>query len=144
MRLWTLHPKYLDATGLVALWRESLLAQKVLQGGTKGYQHHPQLTRFRESPDPLAAIAAYLTGILEEARQRGYAFDGGKIASAASSEVLDETEGQLLYEWQHLKIKLSQRDPERGQGYLTVEKPTAHPLFRIIAGGVQSWERVKD
>jgi len=25
MRLWTLHPKYLDARGLVALWREGLL-----------------------------------------------------------------------------------------------------------------------
>jgi len=30
MRLWSLHPRYLDAKGLVALWREGLLAQKVL------------------------------------------------------------------------------------------------------------------
>jgi hypothetical protein len=36
MRLWTLHPKYLDARGLVALWREALLAQKVLRGATRG------------------------------------------------------------------------------------------------------------
>ncbi|WP_338140756.1 pyrimidine dimer DNA glycosylase/endonuclease V [Candidatus Nitrotoga sp. 1052] len=27
MRLWTLHPCYLDSRGLVALWREALLAQ---------------------------------------------------------------------------------------------------------------------
>ncbi|HEU5178767.1 MAG TPA: pyrimidine dimer DNA glycosylase/endonuclease V, partial [Burkholderiales bacterium] len=32
MRLWSLHPKYLDARGLVALWREALLAQAVLRG----------------------------------------------------------------------------------------------------------------
>lgn len=32
MRLWSLHPSYLDAVGLVALWREGLLARKVLQG----------------------------------------------------------------------------------------------------------------
>jgi hypothetical protein len=32
MRLWSLHPEYLDANGLVALWREALLAQAFLQG----------------------------------------------------------------------------------------------------------------
>ena len=37
MRLWTLHPKYLDPQGLVALWREALLARAVLQGKTRGY-----------------------------------------------------------------------------------------------------------
>ena len=36
MRLWSLHPRYLDAKGLVALWREGLLAQAVLKGQTKG------------------------------------------------------------------------------------------------------------
>ncbi len=34
MRLWTLHPKYLDPRGLVALWREALFAQAVLRGWT--------------------------------------------------------------------------------------------------------------
>jgi hypothetical protein len=33
MRLWTLHPQYLDPRGLVALWRVALLAQQVLLGG---------------------------------------------------------------------------------------------------------------
>ncbi|HKX52383.1 MAG TPA: pyrimidine dimer DNA glycosylase/endonuclease V [Nitrosospira sp.] len=37
MRLWTLHPRYLDTKGLVAAWREALLAQKVLSGLTSGY-----------------------------------------------------------------------------------------------------------
>jgi hypothetical protein len=43
MRLWSLHPQYLDPQGLVALWREALLAQAVLRGKTRGYKHHPQL-----------------------------------------------------------------------------------------------------
>ena len=66
MRLWTLHPKYLDAKGLVALWREALLAQKVLRGATKGYRHHPQLLRFSNSKNPPAALAAYLKAVHEE------------------------------------------------------------------------------
>ncbi len=48
MRLWSLHPKYLDRQGLLAVWREGLLAQKVLQGKTKGYKNHPQLKRFQQ------------------------------------------------------------------------------------------------
>jgi hypothetical protein len=45
MRLWSVHPKYLDARGLVALWREGLLAQAVLRGRTSGYVRHPQLRK---------------------------------------------------------------------------------------------------
>jgi hypothetical protein len=57
MRLWSLHPCYLDRQGLLALWREALLAQKMLQGQTRGYRFHPQLERFRAQSDPSAAIA---------------------------------------------------------------------------------------
>ena len=80
MRLWTLHPRYLDAKGLVALWREALLAQKVLQGKTKGYRYHPQLIRFQRHSRPVAVLAMYLTAILKEAKVRGYHFDGRKIS----------------------------------------------------------------
>ena len=81
MRLWTLHPSHLDARGLVALWREALLAQKVLLGGTRGYRHHPQLLRFREGPAPVASIVAYLDAVAGEAEARGYAFDRSRIAA---------------------------------------------------------------
>ena len=37
IRIWTLHPKYLDAKGLVAVWREALLAKHVLENKAKGY-----------------------------------------------------------------------------------------------------------
>jgi hypothetical protein len=144
MRLWTLHPQFLDAQGLVALWREALLAQKVLRGGTKGYRHHPQLIRFRATVDPPAAIASYLRGVLDEARRRGYAFDGGKIAAARPFPgAIAETGGQLRYEWLHLQRKLRRRDPQRLREFRSIRAPVAHPLFRIIAGKVRDWEHVK-
>lgn len=65
MRLWTVHPRYLGAKGLVAAWREALLAQKVLAGRTRGYRAHPQLRRFQAHPWPPGAIAAFLRGLAE-------------------------------------------------------------------------------
>src|SRR5271168_412372 len=112
MRLWTLHPRYLDAKGLVAAWREALLAQKVLQGATVGYRHHPQLARFQSHKRPLQAVAAFLAGIAEEARSREYHFDTTKIAHRKLRGRLDETSGQLLHEWRHLRAKLRKRAPK--------------------------------
>src|SRR6516164_8756818 len=131
MRLWTLHPRYLDARGLVALWREALLAQKVLQGATKGYKRHPQLTRFRAAPDPCAAIATYLIGVLDEATRRGYSFEAGKITSERLPGTIRETKGQLLYEWRYLQTKLKKRDPLWHKRTRSIKMPAPHPLFRI-------------
>jgi hypothetical protein len=142
MRLWTLHPKYLDAKGLVALWREALLAQKVLRGKTRGYRHHPQLIRFRAHAKPVAAVAAYLKAIHEEATRRGYEFDGSKIARHSGKIVLIEADGQLAYEWAHLRRKLKRRAPEVLKSYKTVSAPDPHPLFELVAGSVQKWEFV--
>src|ERR1051325_5543786 len=141
MRLWTVHPKYLDAKGLVALWREGLLAQKVLRGRTKGYRHHPQLTRFRAQANPVAAIATYLNHVKQEAARRGYNFDESKIFPRRSGRKLNETRGQLLYEWEHLRTKLKRRDAKQFAACSCISKPEPHPLFNIVRGGVQVWER---
>src|SRR6185369_10189355 len=129
MRLWSLHPSLLDAKGLVALWREALLAQKVLQGKTVGYRAHPQLLRFRQSTEPLEAISTYLWTVHDEATRRGYAFDAAKIALPRQSLSLTVTQGQLAFEWEHLQTKLRQRDPK----WLRVVRRTRdiqpHPLF---------------
>jgi hypothetical protein len=143
MRLWTLHPRYLDAQGLVALWREALLAQKVLRGETTGYRHHPQLVRFQATPDPGASIATYLAGVLAEAKCRGYVFDAAKIAPKRLSGKIPETDGQLRYEWKHLRRKLAKRDPARNRSHRSVKVPEPHPLFRIVAGDIRDWERVQ-
>ena len=142
MRLWSLHPQYLDAKGLVALWREALLAQAVLAGKTKGYKHHPQLKRFQESPAPRAYIATYLRLVLAEATLRGYRFDPKRIGrgSAADMQSLKVSRGQLAYEWKHLRKKLKVRDPVRRTEFAGVKTPKAHPLFQTVNGNVAEWE----
>jgi hypothetical protein len=140
MRLWTVHPRFLDVKGLTAAWREGLLARKVLRGQTKGYTNHPQLIRFRNHPDPLAAIDVFLAAVLNEARNRGYNFDDTKIDEHAQATPIEETTGQLDYEWRHLLKKLEQRDPERFQDSRNA-RPAPHPLFVLIEGGVRDWEK---
>jgi hypothetical protein len=141
MRLWTIHPRYLDARGLVALWREALLAQKVIAGETRGYTRHPQLTRFRQHTEPLQLIAAYLRGVADEAVRRGYRFDQTKIASPEFPAQLEETRGQFLFEWEHLKAKLRSRRPELYREIRKLVRPEPHPLFRIVAGEMRDWEK---
>ncbi len=142
MRLWTLHPKYLDAAGLVALWREGLLAQKVLLNQTVGYRAHPQLARFKQRQDSTALIAAYLNGVCEEANSRGYNFDHERIQTRQSRKKLTCTRGQLLYEWQHLRSKLEIRSPDKLAKMDAVRRPAAHPMCTIVAGEVEPWEKV--
>jgi hypothetical protein len=144
MRLWTIHPRYLDAKGLVAAWREGLLAQKVLAGKTRGYVNHPQLARFREQTRPIQAIAAFLSGLANEAQRRGYHFDATKISRRKFSGRIKETRGQLLYEWEHLQAKLRSRAPVLYREFKSLPCPKPHPLFRIVPGGVRDWERRRD
>lgn len=141
MRLWSLHPRYLDRQGLLALWREGLLARAVLTGATVGYRFHPQLVRFRSQPDPVAALDAYLRMVLEEARQRGYAFGAHKLGPLRRVPGITITTGQLLFERGHLLQKLKQRDPAAWAVLERESAPEPHPLFRIEAGEQAAWER---
>jgi hypothetical protein len=134
MRLWLIHPKYLDAKGLVALWREGLLAQKVLQGKTKGYTAHPQLIPFKKCINPLAAINTYLSHIYQESLRRGYHFDKRKIGMECFHDKMSVTKGQLLDEFGHLMGKLKLRDSEMHQRLLGISTPQPHPLFTVING----------
>jgi len=79
MRLWSIHPGYLDSKGLVALWREGLLAQNVLRGQTQGYRNHPQLLRFRRTGHGEIAIAYYLWHVAAEVDKRNYNFEKKKL-----------------------------------------------------------------
>lgn len=141
MRLWSLHPEYLDRQGLLALWREALLAQAVLRGETRGYRHHPQLERFRRHAAPLAAIGAYLRAIHAEASARGYAFDPRKLGTPQDSASIPLSTGQLAFEWQHLLAKLAMRDPALYEKHRALAMPRCHPLFHLQPGGIEAWER---
>ncbi|MET0087036.1 MAG: pyrimidine dimer DNA glycosylase/endonuclease V [Sedimenticola sp.] len=140
MRIWSIHPRYLDSKGLVALWRETLLAQNVLLGKTRGYRNHPQLTRFKECSDPASAIATYLWHVLDEADRRGYNFDSKKIVHDRSDTTIPVTGGQVAYEVQHLLDKLNIRDPAMYRELQQVKRVRLHPVFRRIKGPVEPWE----
>ena len=141
MRRWSLHPKYLGPQGLVALWRETLLAQAVLRGETRGYRNHPQLDRFKDHAAPLAAISLYLKSIHAEAEARGYSFDKSKIKPTRTVVILTVTSGQLAYEWAHLLGKLKERNPALYLKWQPTEVPETHPLFKVQVGEIESWER---
>ena len=144
MRIWSLHPKYLDRQGLIALWREGLLAQKVLEGKTRGYIHHPQLIRFRRMKDPLSAIGSYLHHVEVEAGARGYHFNRSKILRPPIRTVkMKVTRGQLKYEAGHLLQKLARRDPKRFREMRKTTRILAHPCFHPVSGGVERWEKLK-
>jgi len=141
MRLWSIHPMYLDAKGLVALWREALLAQKILRGLTKGYRRHPQLERFRDHPEPVAAIATYLRHVSLEGKRRGYQFQEAKIAKGMTELPIAVTAGQLLFELDWLRTKLQQRDPAVGARLEKITLPLPHPLFAVVTGDKEPWEK---
>ena len=143
MRLWSIHPQYLDPQGLVALWREALLAKAALRGETRGYTRHPQLERFNAHPQPRLAINAYLAAVHDEAVRRGYCFDRTKIGPVRNIRLIPVSTGQIEYEWQHLQQKLATRNPKVLALWNGVAIPVCHPLFRRRPGPVASWERVR-
>lgn len=181
MRIWSLHPSLLDRRALVACWRETLLAQKVLRGLTRGYTNHPQLIRFRAHPQPLEAVAAYLSGLADEADARGYSFNraligageddagennagkNGTSNNGTGKNGADKAEdpyasvapipvhlGQLEYELAFLQHKVAGRDPEwehRLSERLAARDELAacaHPLFEVVPGAIEPWEKTKD
>jgi len=146
MRLWSLHPKYLDSKGLVALWREALLAQKVLEGETKGYKNHPQLKRFKEYSDSLEAIGCFLVYIFEEGKKRGYNFNKEKIKNFNScKEIIEVNNKQITYEFEHLKNKLLIRDSKKYEQLINIkEKIAVNPIFKMIKGYIEDWEIIAE
>lgn len=141
MRLWSLHPRYLDTKGLLAVWRESLLARAVLRGDTRGYRSHPQLARFKGEVDPLQAIDYYLEFICKEAINRGYRFDAGKFTAGLQPPRIAVTEGQIVFEKEHLMEKLLKRDPARVNLLLNDQEVDLHPLFVLVPGPKENWEK---
>lgn len=141
MRLWTLHPEHLDRIGLVALWREGLLAQAVLAERTKGYKNHPQLGRFKAAAQPLRAVGQYLALVQEEATRRGYRFDASKLDEPAGDPIrLTVTDGQMALEREHLMAKLKVRSPEDATR-LEAATVGPHLMFEVVPGPVEPWEK---
>lgn len=141
MRIWSLHPKYLDTKGLVALWRESLLAKNVLEGNTKGYKNHPQLNRFKNSNQPIDNINHYLSVVFKESSERQFSFNKDKISWKFKTEL--PADGQLNYELNHLLNKLKARDPLKYKALKKLGSIEPHPLFKLIQGDIEEWEIIR-
>lgn len=152
MRLWSVHPRYLDRQGLLGLWREGLLAQKVLGAGPPydvPYGKHPQLDRFKLHKEPIVAISYYLKQVFLEADRRFYKFNKTLIVEPDGNPwtcKLWVPQGQIEYEFKHLMNKLKNRDPVL---YKHNQKETSikvHPLFTVNQESqeVSQWERVKE
>ncbi len=142
MRIWSIHPKYLDAKGIVALWRETLLAKHVLEGKTRGFKNHPQLNRFKNLKYPVDAINEYLDHVFTEAILRGYQFDGTKISRPFKKTKIKVTSGQLEFEASHLLKKLKTRDPKLFSGFKKIKTFEPHPIFKEVKGEIEVWEIV--
>lgn len=144
MRLWSLHPQSLDTRGLVACWREALLAQKVLRGLTRGYVNHSQLIRFRALSSPVQGIGAYLWEVATEADRRGYRFNRELIIEPPGTvlPLIDVPVGQLDYERWLLAAKRRQRGTAPAGFGADDIAATVHPVFRTVAGPIEPWEKV--
>ncbi|BDB98034.1 pyrimidine dimer DNA glycosylase/endonuclease V [Saccharolobus caldissimus] len=143
MRLWSIHPSYLDIKGFLGLWREALLAQKALLGETKGYKNHPQLLRFKRSKDPILYIGTYLYHVYLEGKRRGCKLDKSKIIKYDISLKMPVNRGQVEYEFQHLLKKLEKRDIRKYRELKDLKSIEVHPLFYIVEGGIEDWEKLK-
>ena len=137
-----MHPQYLDTQGLVALWREGLLARHVLHGLTQGYRNHPQLNRFKAHAQPQHAIDAYLWAVQQHATERGYKFDARKLGPLVDVAPLPVSTGQLAYEWEHLLRKLHTRTPGLWEQWRSTAAPETHPIFQTVDGPIASWEKL--
>ena len=126
MRIWSLHPQYLDARGLAAAWREGPLAQAVL----RGYRRHPQSERLRQQPSLTQAIATYLHDVHAEGTARGCRFDADRINGPGPVPVAKAQRAHLL-------ATLRVRDPVRATRNEAVASPVPHPLFRVVPGGIE-------
>ena len=148
MRLWTIHPKFLDRQGLLGLWLEGIVAQNALSGLKKGYSNHPQLNRFKAQEVPLSFLGSYLEVVAKEGHSRGYNLRLDRVTINRTEDKIPVTIGQVHYEFQHLSAKLSRRDKEAYQKLQAIQtggktlSELIHPIFMVVPGEIEAWERI--
>ncbi len=137
MKLWSLHPRHMDHTRLLALWRTALAARDIIEGRASDYRVDRSIYRFMGRLDSDRAINTYIYYIWLEAKGRGYRF---AREEALKKELIDTeikipvTSGQLLFEAWKLLTKISQTNPD-WISRLAIEKCfEANPVFRVVEG----------
>lgn len=145
MRIWSIHPKYLDRKGFGGLWLESIVAKNALEGKTVGYRNHPQLNRFKACSNSVNAINCYLKYVYHESLERKYNFDRNRVDWGCIDTIIPVNKGQVEYEMNHLLSKLKRRDKELYDRYknIHIDDIELHPVFIMVNGDIEKWEIIK-
>lgn len=142
MRIWSIHPSYLDSAGINGCWRESLLAQKILNGHNFSYKNHSQMKRFYSDRESLLAIGTYLYYIYLESVKRNYNYDFNKILYFNNNYKMQVTENQLLYEFNLLQWKLKKRNYKKYLENKNIKEIFPNNIFDVKEGQIESWEKI--
>lgn len=157
MRLWSVSPKYLDKSRLIACWREALCGQRVLLGyckilpEVKGYKNHSAWVRFKNYNHPILAISYYLNTIYDESRIRNYNFNKDLIykSNYDSFIKIPVTSKQVLYESNLLLKKLQLKKENDIKINLLIEDLKSNKIelnntFYQIDGKIEKWEKIHE
>lgn len=90
----------------------------------------------------MRSINQYLTSVYKNSLERGYHFNKNKVNPNFIPTKLTVTDKQIKFEMEHLLTKMETRDPERFHKLSRKVKIDAHPLFRIIDGEIEPWEKL--
>ena len=134
MNLWSFHPKYLDEKGLRAVWQDALFAQNVLSGRIKDHRkYYPQLMKFNNYFEPLAAIGAYLGFIYDDGVERGIIFQEHKIMHRSKRENIFQVDRERLEdEFEQYKRKMQTVSMLQTAKLRQVSKVEPHPIFEVV------------
>jgi len=87
MKIYLMHPSYLDSKRLVETWRSSVLIKNVLIGkGGKNLFYNKYVCLFSRSHYPINFIIRYMIDVKAEADKRDFKFDSGLILSWSAKE----------------------------------------------------------
>ena len=149
MRIWTLHPRFLDRQGLLGQWREALQAKNALLDPhhSSNVCHERQLRRFKAAKiQALSCMGVYLHAVADEMILRGYKPNVSLIPYyVGTPSLIPVTQGQVNFEIAHLMAKLTERDPSR---LLPLSKIRVlmsnqlNPIFKEVGGDIESWEKI--
>lgn len=157
MRLWTIHPKYLDGKRLTSQWKEGIQMMHIWKeigenpepAKRLGYVSHPQVRRLSnllvaDSGLISLLLHQHLTAVHEESVQRSYSFNKKLIDDLApdckNAPKVYVTMGQVAYEFALMATK----NNEWSQKVAIDPYMLCNPIFQVVSGSIESWEKTKD
>jgi hypothetical protein len=141
MRIWSIHPKYLDSKELLNLWNETIQAKNEFLTKFSGHFSNKQLERFLDLKNPLEAINSYMSSIYREAVKRDFSVDDSFMDWDFDDSIqIPVTAGQISHEISKLKSRLRERDEKKLQKLNGRTFLELHPIFYSVPGTIEEWE----